>query len=137
MNIRGQEGFPRRAVPRLYSVVTDFARFLGKSTSTPFMIAKSARCQLELLAGNVSRSRGKQSAGRKLTVRQKLEGDDIDEPLQAVDGPGDANDFCGIRHRLVVLVANDDYRRQSCHLSKIVPNVLGRPFRAVTCARAD
>jgi len=63
MNIRGQEGFPRRAVPRLYSVVTDFARFLGKSTSTPFMIAKSARCQLELLAVMFREAEGSNQLG--------------------------------------------------------------------------
>lgn len=36
------ETFANASTPRVefYSVVTDFAKFLGKSTSNPFLIAK-------------------------------------------------------------------------------------------------
>jgi hypothetical protein len=43
-----------------------------------------------------------------LTVRQQLQGDDVDQTLETVDGTGHADDLGRLGHRVVVVVANDD-----------------------------
>ena len=79
-----------------YSVVTDFARFRGKSTSTPFMMARS------VISICMARSE------EEHTVRKQLEGNDVDQTLQAVDSLGYSNDLGSIGNRVIVLVTDDD-----------------------------
>ena len=43
------------------------------------------------------------------TVRKQLEGNDVDQTLQAVDGLGYSNDLGSVGNRVIVLVTDDDY----------------------------
>ena len=42
------------------------------------------------------------------TVREQLEGNDVDQTLQAVDSLGYSNDLGSIGNRVIVLVTDDD-----------------------------
>jgi len=43
------------------------------------------------------------------TVREQLEGNDVDQTLQAVDSLGYSNDLGSVGNRVIVLVTDDDY----------------------------
>jgi len=43
------------------------------------------------------------------TVREQLEGDDVDQTLQAVDSLGYSNDLGSVGNRVIVLVTDDDF----------------------------
>jgi hypothetical protein len=83
----------------VYSVVTDLARFRGKSTSTPFMMARSTG-QSILPIPRITQSR---------TVRQELERNNVDETLKTIDSSGDTDDLVGrVGNRVVIVIADDD-----------------------------
>jgi hypothetical protein len=83
----------------LYSVVTDLAKFRGKSTSTPFMMARSDGQPSSVESSFI---------GVRLTVREQLERNDVDETLQAVGSLGYSDDLGSIGNRVVVLVTDND-----------------------------
>ena len=87
-----------------YSVVTDLARFRGKSTSTPFITARSARVSTFAFIRQ----------GR-LTVRKQLQGNDIDQTLETIDGLRHSERLEFLADRVVVLVADDDFMSAKSH----------------------
>ena len=91
------------------------------------MIARSGFDELHLI---LDRTTG-------LTVREELEGNDVDETLQAVDGLWDSDDLGRLRNRIIVLVTDDDCVVSLRLDDMMCVHVLGCPFRAQTCASAD
>ena len=75
----------------------------------------------------------------QLTVRQELERDDVDQTLETVNGLRNTDDLGPIRNSVVVLAADDDCQSDQLELPRLQSygNLLGRPLRAVTWARAD
>lgn len=55
--------------------------------------------------------RRSQEVDRQLTVRQELQGDNVDQALKTVDRLGNANDLCRLGNRFVVVVANNHWNQ--------------------------
>lgn len=122
----------------IYSVVTDLAKLRGKSTSTPFMTAKSG-CQC-LLCAWLHEEKTETGVVKRRTVRQELQGHNINQTLQAVNSLGHPDRLGAFGYGLVLVIADND-----CFISlanfRSLPrltnedvrvNILGRPLRAVT-----
>lgn len=80
-----------------------FAKFRGKSTSTPFIIAKSAFVRRK----SVWVRPGKQVVAT-LTVREQLKRDNVDQALKTINSRGNSDSPDSRINRRIVLVTDDN-----------------------------